>query len=68
MIEMKIVMALVARDFDIEAVYKDLDAVKGDKATTRTVVGVRAYQLGMGQPNKNLPCRVRYTRPVKSVG
>ena len=68
MIEMKIVIALVMRDFDIEAVYKELDAVEGKKATTKTVVGLRAYQLGMGQPSENLPCTVRYAGSLKSLG
>lgn len=58
MIEMKIVMVLVAREFDIDVVYEQLDKVAVAKGT-RTVDGERAYQLGMGQPSGNLPCKVR---------
>ena len=58
MVEMKIVMVLVARDFDISVVYGELDKGKVGKGT-RTVDGERAYQLGMGQPSENLPCRVQ---------
>ncbi|MCJ1355836.1 MAG: hypothetical protein MMC33_005828, partial [Icmadophila ericetorum] len=49
MIELKIVVVLVARGFELEAVYTDVDA--GKRGGVRTVVGERAYQLGMtGQP------------------
>lgn len=59
MIEMKVVMVLVARSFDIEIMYKNLDAGRKQKGIIRTVEGERAYQLAMGQPSENLPCRVR---------
>ena len=58
MIEMKIVMVLVAREFDIDVVYEELDKAERTNGT-RTVEGERAYQLGMGQPSGNLPCRVQ---------
>lgn len=59
MIEMKVVMVLVARSFDIEIMYKNLDAGRKQKEIIRTVEGERAYQLAMGQPSENLPCRVQ---------
>ena len=61
MIELKLVVALVARRFDIKAVYGEVDAMKGrGKGELRTVVEERAYQLGMtGQPSEFLPCRVK---------
>lgn len=62
MIEMKVAMVLVARSFDIEIMYKELDAGRKQKGIIRTVEGERAYQLGMGQPSENLPCRVRSVR------
>ncbi|MCJ1381942.1 hypothetical protein MMC17_005054 [Xylographa soralifera] len=58
MIEMKIVLALVARSFSVEAAYKGFDA-KDDKGAIRTVNGARVYQWGAGQPCENLPCRVK---------
>ena len=58
MIEMKIVIVLVARDFDISVAYSELDDTEVG-TRMRTVDGERAYQLGMGQPSGNLPCRVR---------
>ncbi|MCJ1390235.1 hypothetical protein MMC18_003093 [Xylographa bjoerkii] len=58
MIEMKIVLALVARSFVIEAAYKASDARDGS-AAIKTVNGERVYQWGAGQPCENLPCRVK---------
>ena len=58
MIEMKIVLALVVRTFEIEAAYRELDAGTGSKAV-KTVNGERVYQWGAGQPCENLPCRVK---------
>ena len=68
MIELKIVTCLVARKFKIEAVYGEIDAAAGIQkgkgfkdATTKifpNVAGERAYQVGKGEPNGNLPCRV----------
>lgn len=65
MIELKIVVCLLARTFEISAVYKELDAeadgrgyvTKGRKM--RDVNEERAYQVGKGEPSDNLPCRVR---------
>lgn len=57
MIELKIVTALVARSFSIEAAYAELDTQSANR-TIKTVDGERAYQVGMGQPTGNLPCRV----------
>lgn len=65
MIELRIVVCLVARSFEICAVYDELDAKadrSGDRAkgtTVRVVDGERAYQVGKGEPSGFLPCRVR---------
>ena len=64
MIEMKIVMALVVRTFDIEAAYTELDATSGGKRVKRTVERERAYQLGIGEPSGNLPRRVKMVTDV----
>ena len=57
MIEMKIVMILTLREFDISAVYEELDK-RTPRKGPRTVDGERAYQIGLGQPSGDLPCRV----------
>lgn len=57
MIEMKIVMILTLREFNIHAMYEELDKLTPRKGP-QTVDGERAYQIGLGQPSGNLPCRV----------
>ena len=63
MVELKIVVCLVARRFEISTAYDELDA-EVDKGgmkmgRIRTVDGERAYQVGKGEPSAFLPCRVR---------
>ena len=65
MLELKIVLCLTARRFEVKAVYEELDAeedggfrsFKGK--SIRVVNGDRAYQVGKGEPSGFLPCRVR---------
>ena len=63
MVELRIVLCLVARPFEISNAYEELDAEvdkKGMKmGRVRTVDGERAYQVGKGEPSAFLPCRVR---------
>lgn len=65
MIELRIVICLVARSFEISAVYKELDgeADRGGNETNgrkvKVVDGERAYQVGKGEPSDRLPCRVK---------
>ncbi|MCJ1466436.1 hypothetical protein MMC07_005055 [Pseudocyphellaria aurata] len=65
MIELRVVVCLVARAFEISTVYEELDgeAVRRGKRTNgRKVKGVdgeRAYQVGKGEPSDHLPCRVK---------
>ena len=61
LLELKIVLCLVARQFEIRAAYKELDAETNmkRKKTIQTVDGERAYQVGKGEPSAFLPCRVR---------
>jgi len=56
MIEMKIVLALTSREFQIKTVYDEVD--RDSSTDIRTVDGERAYQVQHGQPSGNLPCRV----------
>ena len=64
MLELRIVLCLVAREFEFSAMYEELDAEtdrKGNargKGRVRTVDGERAYQVGKGEPSGFFPCRV----------
>lgn len=57
MVEMKIMLVMVAREFEISDAYGEVDAREGKGPGT--VEGERAYQVQMGQPWGNLPCRVK---------
>ena len=57
MAELKIVVCLVVRRFEICPAYDELDAK--EKGALRTVNGERAYQVGKGEPSEWLPCRVK---------
>ena len=57
MMEMKMIMVLASRRFDIRLAYNELDMAKGTKGIN-TVYGERAYQIERAQPSDNLPCRV----------
>ncbi|KAL8772127.1 MAG: hypothetical protein Q9209_002562 [Squamulea sp. 1 TL-2023] len=59
MIELKVVLCLVARRFEISPAYEELDAGMGSNGLVRKVNGERAYQVGKGEPSGFLPCRVR---------
>ena len=63
LVELKIVLCLIARRFEILTAYEELDKEldkKGIKmGRVRKVDGERAYQVGKGEPSAFLPCRVR---------
>ena len=54
MLELKIVVCLVSRTFDISAVYEERN-----NSGKRRVNGERAYQVGKGEPSDFLPCMVK---------
>ncbi len=58
MVELKIVLCLVARQFEFSAAYEELDG-KTNGVALRSVDGERAYQVGKGEPSGFLPCRVK---------
>ena len=60
LMEMKIVLAMTIRSFEIDVVYDEFDRLK-PKDGPRQVNGDRAYQteIGGSQPIDGLPCRVR---------
>ena len=67
LLELKVLLSLVARRFELSAAYKELDAAEEEHykrkrvrmAVVKTVDGERAYQVGKGEPSAFLPCRVR---------
>ena len=67
LLELKVLLSLVARCFELTAAYKELDAAEEEQhkskklrmAVVKTVDGERAYQVGKGEPSAFLPCRVR---------
>ena len=62
MLEIKLVMVMTVREFDIQASYDEWDRVNG-KTGVRTVNGERAYQVldGTVRPAEGFPCRVSVT-------
>ena len=56
-IELKIVMVMTLREFSIKAAYEGWDPLKA-AASSNTVEGERAYQVGIGAPSQGLPCRI----------
>ena len=67
LLELKVLLSLVARRFELTAAYEELDAAaeeqhrrkKARMAAVRAVDGERPYQVGKGEPSAFLPCRVR---------
>ncbi|TVY23575.1 Cytochrome P450 monooxygenase [Lachnellula hyalina] len=59
MLELKIVLTITAREFDIKSVYDEWDRLHPTKAL-KTLNGDRAYQIlsGSAHPSDGLPCRV----------
>lgn len=62
MMEMKLVMVLTLREFNISVCYDEVDRHTSSKGR-REVDGERAYQVQLGQPSGNLPCRVKEATP-----
>lgn len=59
MLELKMVLAMTTREFDIKSMYEEWDSLKPGRGP-KTVNGDRAYQIlsGSAHPNDRLPCRV----------
>ena len=61
MLEMKIILTLVCRQFEVKDCYEELDGRAGKKGGT--VNGERAYQIQpLGQPEGDLPCRIEMAK------
>lgn len=59
MLELKLVLIMTVRDFEVNSVYDEWDQLNPIKGT-RNVNGDRAYQIlsGAAHPSDGLPCRV----------
>lgn len=62
-LEMKIIMVLVLRNFSIRPVYEELDR-EYPGGGLRTVYGQRGYQIQRAQPSDDLPCRINERSPM----
>lgn len=60
MMEMKIVMTMTLRNFDVADAYAEIDRMKGNTSAIKTAFGDRAYQIGrvIGKANLGMPMRV----------
>ena len=61
MLETKIIMTLMLREFTIEVAYEELDRERGVKGNMRTPEGDRVYQvlIATAKPVDGMPCRVK---------
>lgn len=57
LLEMRVVLAMTARQFNFRLAYEELDNEKAPKGVS-TVYGERGYQIGRAQPSDDLPCLV----------
>lgn len=60
MLEMKVIMVMTARNFDVQLAYEEIDRAEGTKRI-KTIYGERGYQIQRAQPSNDLPCRVTQT-------
>lgn len=70
MIEIKVIMALTLRSFDVYSVYEELEKSKtgndSELTSANSVEGDMAYQvlLGTAKPVKGMPARVKKRMPI----
>ena len=57
MLELKVIVVMAVRRFEVRLAYPEWDRVNGTKGVT-TVYGERGYQVERAQPCADLPCRV----------
>lgn len=56
--EMKVILVMTARAFDVQVAYEEVDRAQGGTRGVKTVYGERGYQVQRAQPSGDLPCRV----------
>lgn len=61
MLEMKIILVMTVRKFDIQPAYEELDR-RDPKGKVKNVYGERGYQIGRSQPSDDFPHRVTIAR------
>lgn len=63
MVEIKLILVLTIREFDIKDAYEEFDMVRGN-AKGRNVNGQRAYMMlrGGGHPADYYPCKVNFAQ------
>ena len=63
LMEVKIVLTLVVREFDVRDAYKEWDEMKG-KGKVKTVEGERAYgvQMGSARPSDGFPAKASFAK------
>ncbi len=59
-LELKLVLAITLRRFNVDSAYDEYDRIRGRKSPKKTVDGDRAYQIlaGAAHPNDGFPCKV----------
>ncbi|KAB8298217.1 hypothetical protein EYC80_001956 [Monilinia laxa] len=64
MLELKIILAMVVRELEVQDAYKEWDTIFGDKKGMKEVDGERAYQVdgGAAHPADGFPCRVAFRK------
>ena len=72
MTEIKLVVAVMVREFEVRDAYAEWDSLRGrkDGGKSMRVNGERAYQItrGGGHPSENFPCRVSLVKaPEEAV-
>ena len=66
MIEMKVILVLAARRFNVTLGYEAVDRMKPKKGIT-SVYGERGYQVERAQPQADLPCYAEMVKASKSA-
>lgn len=66
MVEIKLILALTIREFDIKDAYEEFDALKGNEKGG-SVNGQRAYMMlrGGGHPADYYPCKVKIAQTTE---
>lgn len=69
MLELRVILACMARTFDIKPAFDEYDTKRGVKSNSLLVHGERAYQIerGASHPVSGYPCRISLARDPSAV-